>query len=160
MTKLTHFNTAGDAHMVNVGDKPVTTRKALACGSIAMAPETFQLIKVGCHKKGDVIGIARIAAIMAAKKTADVIPLCHSIGLSKVSVDFELSEAEHSVECRVLAQTNAQTGVEMEALMAVQVALLTIYDMCKSVDRGMTINNVRLLKKSGGKSGEWTLQPD
>jgi len=160
MNKLTHFNTAGDAHMVDVGDKPVTTRKALAVGYIVMTPETFQLIKAGCHKKGDVIGIARIAAIMAAKKTSDLIPLCHPIGLSKVSADFELLETENSVKCQVLAQTNAQTGVEMEALTAVQVALLTIYDMCKSVDRSMVITNVRLLEKSGGKSGQWQLQQD
>jgi len=158
MAKLTHFDTAGDAHMVDVGNKPMTARKAIAVGYITMTPETFQLIKAGCHKKGDVIGIARIAAIMAAKKTADLIPLCHPIGLSKVSADFELIDTENSVKCQVLAQTNAQTGVEMEALTAVQIALLTIYDMCKSVDRGMIISNVRLLEKSGGKSGEWQSQ--
>jgi len=141
--------------MVDVSHKPATVRTAIATGSIAMQAQTLQLIQQGEHKKGDVIGIARIAGIMAAKKTADMIPLCHSINLDKISVDFEIKEHENTITCRVLAKTQAQTGVEMEALMAVQVALLTIYDMCKAVDRGMKITNVRLLEKTGGQSGSW-----
>ena len=155
MSKLTHFNEAGDAQMVDVGDKPVTHRTALAAGRIEMHADTLRLIRDGQHKKGDVIGIARIAGIMAAKKTSDLIPLCHPIGLDKISVDFELNELENAVNCRVLAKTSSKTGVEMEALTAVQIALLTIYDMCKSVDRGMKMTNIRLLEKSGGRSGTW-----
>ena len=120
-----------------------------------MQPETLALIQTGEHKKGDVIGVARIAGIMAAKKTAELIPLCHPIGLDKISVDFEMNELENAVNCRVLAKTCAQTGVEMEALMGTQIALLTIYDMCKAVDRGMKITNIMLLEKSGGNSGSW-----
>ena len=155
MSKLTHFNEAGEAEMVDVGHKPISNRTALATGKIAMQPETLRLIQAGEHKKGDVIGIARIAGIMAAKKTADLIPLCHPIGLDKISVDFEVNESENAVNCRVLAKTSAQTGVEMEALTAVHIALLTIYDMCKAVDRSMTMSNIRLLEKSGGMSGDW-----
>ncbi|MGD8560714.1 MAG: cyclic pyranopterin monophosphate synthase MoaC [Gammaproteobacteria bacterium] len=155
MSKLTHFNEAGDAQMVDVGDKPVSHRTAVAAGRIEMQAETLQLIREGRHKKGDVIGIARVAGIMAAKKTADLIPLCHPIGLDKISIDFEIKEQENAVNCRVLAKTSAQTGVEMEALTGVQVALLTIYDMCKAVDRGMKMTDIRLLEKSGGKSGTW-----
>jgi cyclic pyranopterin phosphate synthase len=155
MSKLTHFNEAGEAEMVDVGHKPVSNRTALATGKIEMQPETLRLIQAGEHKKGDVIGIARIAGIMAAKKTSDLIPLCHPIGLDKISVDFEVNEPENTVICRVLAKTSAQTGVEMEALTAVHIALLTIYDMCKAVDRSMTMSNIRLLEKSGGMSGDW-----
>ena len=155
MSKLTHFNESGDAEMVDVGHKPATQRTAIAEGKIEMQPETLALIKAGNHKKGDVIGVARIAGIMAAKKTAELIPLCHSIGLDKVSVEFEVIERENVVKCRVLAKTNHQTGVEMEAIVAVQIALSTIYDMCKAVDRGMQITSIKLLEKSGGQSGDW-----
>ncbi|WP_455375919.1 cyclic pyranopterin monophosphate synthase MoaC [Kaarinaea lacus] len=155
MSKLTHFNESGDAVMVDVGHKPATERIAVAEGKIEMQPETLSLIKAGKHKKGDVIGVARIAGIMAAKKTAELIPLCHPIGLDKISVDFEVIEQENVVKCRVLAKTNHQTGVEMEAIVAVQIALSTIYDMCKAVDRGMKITYIKLLEKSGGQSGTW-----
>ena len=155
MSKLTHFNESGDAEMVDVGAKPSTQRIAIAEGQIEMSPETLALIQAGEHKKGDVIGVARIAGIMAAKKTAELIPLCHPIGLDKISVDFEVIEHENAVKCRVLAKTTHQTGVEMEAIVATQVALSTIYDMCKAVDRGMKITNIRLLEKSGGQSGDW-----
>lgn len=141
--------------MVDVSLKPETVRTAVAAGRIEMQPETLTLIKSGQHKKGDVVGVARIAGIMAAKRTAELIPLCHPIGLDKISIEFELIENENAVNCRVFAKTRAQTGVEMEALMAAQVALLTIYDMCKAVDRGMKITQVRLLEKTGGKSGNW-----
>jgi len=141
--------------MVDVGHKPATERIAVAEGSIEMQPETLSLIQAGKHKKGDVFGVARIAGIMAAKKTSDLIPLCHPLGLDKISVDFEVNEQESVVKCRVLAKTTHQTGVEMEAIIAVQIALATIYDMCKSVDRGMKITEVKLLEKSGGQSGHW-----
>ena len=141
--------------MVNVGDKPNTHRIAIATGKITMLPETLSLIEAGGHKKGDVLGIARIAGILASKKTSDLIPLCHPLALSHVSLEFLLSKAESSIRCQVRAETTGPTGVEMEALTAVQVALLTIYDMCKAVDRGMVMGNVKLLEKSGGKSGEW-----
>jgi len=152
---LTHFDAAGQAHMVDVGAKPATARVAIAGGTISMQPTTLALIRDGSAKKGDVLGIARIAAIMAAKKTSDLIPLCHPIPLTHVACDFELDEAAHAVHCTVRAETVGGTGVEMEALTAVQVALLTIYDMCKAADRGMVMGNVRLLEKRGGKSGTW-----
>ena len=155
MSKLTHFNEAGEAHMVDVSHKSTTVRMAIAQGSIEMRPETLALIVAGEHKKGDVLGIARIAGIMAAKKTADLIPLCHPIGIDKISVDFEVKMQENAVNCRVQVNTRAQTGVEMEALTATQIALLTIYDMCKAVDRGMKINNIQLVEKKGGQSGHW-----
>jgi cyclic pyranopterin phosphate synthase len=155
MNKLTHFDASGQAHMVNVGDKPNTHRIAIATGSISMLPTTFDLVEAGNHKKGDVLGIARIAGIQASKKTSDLIPLCHPLALSHVSLQFELDRASHSIRCQVQAETTGPTGVEMEALTAVQVALLTIYDMCKAVDRGMVMGDVKLLEKSGGKSGEW-----
>jgi cyclic pyranopterin phosphate synthase len=155
MSKLTHFNEAGEAEMVDVSEKPVTVRTAIAGGRIEMQEQTLRLIQRGEHKKGDVIGIARVAGIMAAKKTAELIPLCHPIGLDKVSIDFEINQQENAINCRVLAKTQAQTGVEMEALMAVEIALLTIYDMCKAVDRGMKITNIKLLEKTGGQSGTW-----
>ncbi|EEF79659.1 cyclic pyranopterin monophosphate synthase MoaC [Methylophaga thiooxydans] len=155
MSELTHFNQSGEAHMVDVGEKAVTNRVAVATGTITMLPATFELIEQGGHKKGDVLGIARIAGIMAAKKTADLIPLCHPLALTKVSVEFELVKAESAIHCQVQVGTSGQTGVEMEALTSVQVALLTIYDMCKAVDRGMVMNHIRLLEKQGGKSGHW-----
>ena len=141
--------------MVNVGDKPNTYRIAIATGSISMLPATFDLVEAGNHKKGDVLGIARIAGIQASKKTSDLIPLCHPLALSHVSLQFELDRKTSSIRCQVQAETTGPTGVEMEALTAVQVALLTIYDMCKAVDRGMVMWDVKLLEKSGGKSGTW-----
>jgi len=155
MAELTHFNQAGEAHMVDVGDKAVTQRKAVASGRIIMLLETLKLIEQGNHKKGDVLGIARIAGIMAAKRTSDLIPLCHPLALSKVTVEFEVDAANNAVNCQAEVATSGQTGVEMEALTAVQVALLTIYDMCKAVDRGMVISDVCLQEKAGGKSGHW-----
>ena len=155
MSKLTHFNESGDAEMVDVGHKAKSDRIAVAEGKIEMQAETLALIKAGKHKKGDVIGVARIAGIMAAKKTSDLIPLCHPIGLDKISVEFEVIEQENAVKCRVLAKTHDNTGVEMEAIVATQIALSTIYDMCKAVDRGMKITYIKLLEKTGGKSGDW-----
>ncbi len=155
MSDLTHFNQAGEAHMVDVGAKPVSQRVAIAEGKITMLPSTLALIQQGGHKKGDVLGIARIAGIMASKRTADLIPLCHPLALTKVSIDFDIVEAEHTVMCQAEVATAGQTGVEMEALTAVQVALLTIYDMCKAVDRGMVMSQIQLLEKAGGKSGHW-----
>jgi cyclic pyranopterin monophosphate synthase len=155
MNKLTHFDVSGQAHMVNVGDKPNTHRIALATGKITMLPATFGMIEAGTHKKGDVLGIARIAGIQASKKTSDLIPLCHPLALTHVSLEFALNKETSSITCQVRAETTGPTGVEMEALTAVQVALLTIYDMAKAVDRGMVMGDVHLLEKSGGKSGEW-----
>jgi cyclic pyranopterin phosphate synthase len=152
---LTHFDAAGQAHMVDVGNKPETERIARAGGSIRMQPETLALIREGSATKGDVLGIARIAAIQAAKRTGELIPLCHPIPLTRVAVEFAIDESDSSITCEVVAQTVGRTGVEMEAMTATTVALLTIYDMCKAVDRGMTIKNVRLLEKAGGKSGHW-----
>ena len=159
MTDLTHFDASGQAHMVDVGAKDSTHRIAVTSGHIRMRPETLQLILQGEHKKGDVLGIARIAGIMAAKKTSDLVPLCHPLPLTRVSIEFTADEASSSVHCQARVETRGQTGVEMEALCAVQVALLTIYDMCKAVDRGMSIEQVRLEHKSGGKSGTWQ-RPD
>ena len=155
MNKLTHFDDSGQAHMVNVGDKPATHRIAVATGKITMLPETFIMVEAGNHKKGDVLGIARIAGIQASKRTADLIPLCHPLALTHVNLEFQLDSKTSSINCKVRAETTGPTGVEMEALTAVQVALLTIYDMCKAVDRGMVMGNIKLLEKSGGKSGEW-----
>ncbi len=155
---LTHFDTSGQAHMVDVGDKAHTKRVAVASGSIRMLASTLDLIKQGDAKKGDVLGIARIAAIQGSKKTADLIPLCHPIPLSKVSVEFEIDNATNRVICTATTQTTGQTGVEMEALTAVSVGLLTIYDMCKAVDRGMVMSEIKLLEKSGGKSGSWAAE--
>jgi cyclic pyranopterin monophosphate synthase len=155
MNPLTHFDSSGQAHMVNVGDKPNTHRIAIATGSISMLPATFDLVEAGNHKKGDVLGIARIAGIQASKKTSELIPLCHPLALSHVSLQFELDRKTSSIRCQVQAETTGPTGVEMEALTAVQVALLTIYDMCKAVDRGMVMGDVKLLEKTGGKSGTW-----
>jgi len=153
---LTHFDKQGQAHMVDVGTKADTHRIAVASGKIKMLPATLALIIAGNSKKGDVLGIARIAAIQASKKTSDLIPLCHPIALTRVAVEFEINSSESSISCTVTAETYGKTGVEMEALSAVSVGLLTIYDMCKAVDRGMTISNVQLLEKQGGKSGSWT----
>lgn len=155
MTKLTHFTAKGEAHMVDVGEKSITTREAIAEGYISMQNETLALIIGGGHKKGDVLGIARIAGIMAAKKTSDLIPLCHPLMLSKVNIDLTTDEETLRVYCRTTVACSGQTGVEMEALTATQIALLTIYDMCKAVDRGMIIDSVRLVEKKGGKSGHW-----
>ena len=152
---LTHFDAQGQAHMVDVGAKSSTRRIAVATGRIEMLPATLALIQSGTAKKGDVLGIARIAGIQGAKKTSDLIPLCHPIGLTRVAVDFEVLTAANAVVCTATAETIGQTGVEMEALTAVQVALLTIYDMCKAVDRGMTMNGITLLEKHGGKSGSF-----
>ena len=158
MNKLTHFDDSGQAHMVNVGDKPNTHRIAIATGQILMLPSTFQMIEAGSHKKGDVLGIARIAGIQASKRTSDLIPLCHPLALTHVSLEFKLDESTSAIHCQVRAETTGPTGVEMEALTAVQVALLTIYDMCKAVDRGMVMGDVKLLEKSGGKSGTWAAE--
>ncbi len=155
MDTLTHFDKQGQAHMVDVGDKASTRRVAIASGQINMLASTLQLILSGDAKKGDVLGIARIAAIQASKKTADLIPLCHPISLSRVAVDFEIDESNNCITCKTTAETTGQTGVEMEALTAVNVGLLTIYDMCKAVDRGMTMSEIKLLEKQGGKSGHW-----
>ena len=153
---LTHFDAQGQAHMVDVGAKVATHRVAVATGRIEMLPATWALIASGTAKKGDVLGIARIAGIQGAKKTSDLIPLCHPLALTRVAVDFEMIESPTPcVVCTVTAETVGPTGVEMEALTAVQVALLTIYDMCKAADRGMTITGVKLLEKQGGKSGHW-----
>ncbi len=156
MNQLTHFNTAGEAHMVDVGEKPLTQRIAVAEGRIAMHADTLALIQEGGHKKGDVLGIARIAGIMAAKKTSDLVPLCHPLSLSSVKVNFTCEPETNQVHCSVAVKTTGPTGVEMEALTAVQISLLTIYDMCKAVDRGMTMSDIQLLEKQGGKSGTWT----
>ena len=154
--KLTHFNASGEAHMVDVGQKEVTSRTAIAEGRIFMLPETLALIKQGNHKKGDVLGIARVAGIMAAKKTADLVPLCHPIALTHVDIELSCEDSLPGVYCRATVECKGVTGVEMEALTAVQISLLTIYDMCKAVDRGMHMENIGLLKKSGGKSGSWS----
>jgi cyclic pyranopterin monophosphate synthase len=152
---LTHFDTEGQAHMVDVAAKAETHRVARASGCIRMQASTFDLITSGQAKKGDVIGIARIAAIQGAKRTADLVPLCHPLPITRVVVDFELDATHHEVHCTAQVETVGRTGVEMEALTAVQVGLLTVYDMCKAVDRGMVMHNIRVLEKRGGKSGEW-----
>lgn len=159
MSKLTHFNAEGEAHMVDVGDKANTQRTAIAEGHIEMRAETLQLILAGGHKKGDVLGVARIAGIMAAKRTSDLVPLCHPLMLTRIEIEFNTNSDTNRVHCQATVETRGQTGVEMEALTAVQIALLTIYDMCKAVDRGMTLSNIRLMKKQGGKSGHWQ-RPD
>ena len=158
MNKLTHFDDSGQAHMVNVGNKPNTHRIAIASGRISMQAETLQMITAGSHKKGDVLGIARISGIQASKKTSDLIPLCHPLALTHVSLEFKIDPKKNNINCTVRTETNGPTGVEMEALTSVQVALLTIYDMCKAVDRGMVMGDIKLIEKSGGKSGEWSAQ--
>jgi len=152
---LTHFDAAGEAHMVDVSAKSETHRVARATGEIRMQPATLALVRQGTAKKGDVLGVARIAAIQAAKRTSDLIPLCHPLPITRVAVEFEIDERQHSVRCSAQVETLGRTGVEMEALTAVQVGLLTIYDMCKAADRGMVMGGIRLLEKRGGKSGEW-----
>ena len=152
---LTHFDASGQAHMVDIGDKASSRRVALAQGRIVMQPSTLALVEQGTAKKGDVLGIARSAAIQASKRTSELIPLCHPIALTRVQVDFETDREASAIECTARVECTGQTGVEMEALTAVQVALLTIYDMCKAVDRGMVITDVKLLEKHGGKSGSF-----
>ena len=152
---LTHFDATGQAHMVDVGSKSETHRIAVAIGTICMKPETLTIIQNGTAKKGDVLGIARIAAIMGAKRTSDLIPLCHPLALTRVAVNFTIDEERPSVQCTAQVETFGKTGVEMEALTAVQIGLLTIYDMCKAVDRGMIMTDVRVQEKRGGKSGDW-----
>jgi cyclic pyranopterin phosphate synthase len=152
---LTHFDAAGQAWMVDVAAKPETARRACASGSIQMQAATLRRVLAGDTKKGDVLGIARIAGIQGAKQTANLIPLCHPISLTRVSVEFTIARRTNTIHCTTIAETVGRTGVEMEALTATAVTLLTIYDMCKAIDRGMTITAVRLLEKSGGKSGDW-----
>ena len=154
--ELSHFDAGGQAHMVDVGVKAQTRRVAVASERVAMRPETLQHIEQGSAAKGDVLGVARIAAIQGAKRTAELIPLCHPLPLTHVSVEFTLDQAASAVHCTATAETLGRTGVEMEALTAVAVGLLTIYDMCKAVDRGMRIEGVHLMEKRGGKSGHWT----
>jgi cyclic pyranopterin phosphate synthase len=160
MKALTHFDDQGRAIMVDVGDKTDSRRVATASGRIVMQAGTLQAIRSGDTKKGDAIGVARIAAIQATKRTAELIPLCHPVGLTRVSVEFELDSASSSIGCTVTAEAVGKTGVEMEALTGVSVALLTVYDMCKAIDRGMRIESVRLLEKKGGKSGHWQARQD
>jgi cyclic pyranopterin monophosphate synthase len=155
MVQSTHFNSAGEAHMVDVGEKAITHRAAITEGYIGMQPETLQLIINGEHKKGDVLAVARIAGIMASKKTAELIPLCHPLPLTHVEISLTAEVNNNRVRCQTTVKTNGQTGVEMEALTATACALLTIYDMCKGVDRGMVIQAIQLLEKAGGKSGHW-----
>jgi cyclic pyranopterin phosphate synthase len=155
MSSLTHFDAQGQAHMVDVAGKPATHRTAIASGRITMQAQTLALVESGTAKKGDVLGVARIAGIQAAKKTSDLIPLCHPLALTRVAVEFAIDRDANAVTCTATVETVGPTGVEMEALTAVQVALLTIYDMCKAVDRGMTITDVRVREKHGGKSGSW-----
>ena len=154
-TGFTHFDDKGQVQMVDIGDKNVTHRIAVARGRITMLADTLSQIKAGNHKKGDVLTISRVAAIMAAKKTAELIPLCHPIALTKINVEFEFDDVHNAVICLVTAHTRERTGIEMEALTAVNMALLTIYDMCKGVDRAMEIDGIHLVKKTGGKSGDW-----
>ncbi|MDR2240367.1 MAG: cyclic pyranopterin monophosphate synthase MoaC [Zoogloeaceae bacterium] len=152
---LTHFDASGQAHMVDVAEKGETRRVARAAGTVCMRPETLALIESGDSRKGDVLGVARIAAIQAAKRAADLIPLCHPVALTRVGVTFAIDRARACIVCEATAETVGRTGVEMEALTAVSAGLLTIYDMCKAVDRGMHFEAIRLLEKSGGKSGHW-----
>ncbi|NJD33778.1 MAG: cyclic pyranopterin monophosphate synthase MoaC [Betaproteobacteria bacterium] len=157
---LTHFDGGGQAHMVDVGAKAETARVARAQGHIRMAPATFALLKGGSAKKGDVLGIARIAAIQGAKRTSELIPLCHPLALTRIAAEFTLDARRHRVTLEVTAETVGRTGVEMEALTAVAAGLLTIYDMCKAADRGMIVEDIRLLEKQGGKSGHWLADTD
>ncbi len=155
MSKLTHFDEHGRAHMVDVGEKPTSARRAVAEGRITMSQTTLELILSGDHKKGDVIGIARVAGIMAAKRTSDLIPLCHPLALTRIDIECQPDSNKSDVYCRATVETRGKTGVEMEALTAVQITLLTIYDMCKAIDRGMSMSQIQLIEKSGGKSGNW-----
>ena len=160
MNDFTHFDEKGDAHMVDVGSKQESERQAIADGFIKMSTATLDQIVLNQNKKGDVLAVAQLAGIMAAKRTAELVPLCHPLSLTHVSVELECRPANTSVYCRATAKTKDRTGVEMEALNAVQVALLTVYDMCKAVDRGMVIENVKLVEKSGGRSGHWQREPN
>jgi cyclic pyranopterin phosphate synthase len=153
--KLSHFNARGDVHMVDISEKDITKRRAVASGVIQMQAETLQRIVSGEHKKGDVLSVARVAGVMASKKTADLIPLCHPLRLSHVDIQLKVDEQNQSVNCTAIVETSGKTGVEMEALTAVQITLLTIYDMCKAMDRGMIMSNISLQSKTGGKSGDW-----
>ena len=155
MSRLTHLDDQGNAHMVDVSAKEVTFREAVAYAEVEMLPETLMLITEGGHKKGDVLAVARIAGIQAAKRTSELIPLCHPLMLSKVSVEFVANTERNLIEITATCKLSGQTGVEMEALTAASVAGLTIYDMCKAVDKGMVLGSVRLLEKKGGKSGHW-----
>jgi cyclic pyranopterin phosphate synthase len=155
MAGLSHFNPTGEAHMVDVGEKPAARRRAVAEGGIRLRPETLRLVAEGRAQKGDVLGVARLAGIMAAKKAADLIPLCHPLSLTHVDVALDPRPEAGQVYCRATVETIGRTGVEIEALLAVEIALLTVYDMCKAVDRGMTLDGIRLLEKSGGRSGHW-----
>lgn len=152
---LTHFTKAGDAQMVDIREKDITDRMAVASGKIFMSNTSLKMIRSGSHKKGDVLGIARIAAIMASKKTSDLVPLCHNININSVLINFKINASKKFILCESTVSTKGQTGVEMEALTAVQIALLTIYDMCKSIDRSMIISDIQLESKKGGASGEW-----
>ena len=155
MAGLNHFNAAGEAHMVDVGDKPATRREAVAEGLIRMRPATLTLIEQGGHRKGDVLGVARLAGIMGAKRTAELVPLCHPLALTRIDIALSACPGESAVRCRATVETVGRTGGEMEALCAVQISLLTVYDMCKAADRGMEISGVKLLEKHGGKSGSF-----
>lgn len=157
MSKLTHLDEAGAAHMVDVGAKAMTSREAIAEGRISMSAEALSAIRDGTAKKGDVLAVARVAGVMAAKKTSDLIPLCHPIALSSATVDFDFEDK--GIRVTATARTSGQTGVEMEALTAASVALLTLYDMAKALDKGMILSGIRLLAKSGGRSGDWRAQP-
>ena len=152
---LNHFNARGEAHMVDVSDKAASHRRAVAVGHIQMRPKTLQRILEGNNKKGDVLAVARVAGIMAAKKTPELIPLCHPLALTHVNIEFWADEKRSSVSCRAAVETHGSTGVEMEALTAVHISLLTVYDMCKAMDRGMIVGDIHLLSKSGGKTGDW-----
>ena len=152
---FTHFTKSGDAQMVDIYDKDITERMAVASGKIYMSNASIEMVRDGTHKKGDVLGIARIAGITASKKTPDLIPLCHNIELSSVNIDFEVNTPKKYIECFATVSCCGRTGVEMEALTSVQISLLTIYDMCKSIDRGMIISDIKLELKKGGASGEW-----
>lgn len=164
MSTLTHFDSAGQAHMVDVGGKEATHRTAVAEGRIVMQPATLELVRSGSARKGDVLGVARIAAIQATKRTSELVPLCHPLALTRISIEFDLldepARGGPAVRCRATVATHGSTGVEIEALCAVQVALLTIYDMCKAADRGMVMTEVRLLEKHGGRSGSYLATPD
>jgi cyclic pyranopterin monophosphate synthase len=155
---LSHFDRAGAAHMVDIADKSVSHRVAVATGRIRMQPRTLAIVQSGNAKKGDVLGIARIAAIQGAKRCSDLIPLCHPIAITRIAVEFEIDASDNSVRCVATVECEGKTGVEMEALTAVQIGLLTIYDMCKAVDRAMTITDVKLLEKHGGKSGSFVAE--
>ena len=160
MSELTHFDAEGQAHMVDVSAKAETHRMARAGGAIRMRPETLMLIESGSAKKGDVLGVARIAAIQGAKRTSELVPLCHPIAITRIAVEFEIARESNEVRCVAQVESFGRTGVEMEAMTAVQVGLLTVYDMCKAVDRGMVIGDVRVLEKHGGKSGDWSAETE